>query len=228
MNKMIQSIRMTAKPLGLKGPVAALSLALGTTGAVIAPLAPLAAQASPSSDVDRAVTALRSVSTLRANFVQTDRSGQSVSGVLTLKRPGKIRFQYQKGVPLLIVGDGKALTMIDYEVRQVQRWPIRNSPLGALLDPSKDVARFAKQLPTNDRDVVSLQVRDPKHPEYGTITMIFVRNGAAPGGLQLDSWVALDSQNKRTTVRLSGHQYGVAVDDKTFRWTDPRRTAPGR
>lgn len=65
MNKMIQSIRMTAKPLGLKGPVAALSLALGTTGAVIAPLAPLAAQASPSSDVDRAVTALRSVSTLR-------------------------------------------------------------------------------------------------------------------------------------------------------------------
>jgi outer membrane lipoprotein-sorting protein len=113
--------------------------------------------------------------------------------------------------------------MIDYEVRQVQRWPIGNSPLGALLDPKKDVARFAKQLPTGDPGVISLQVRDPKHPEYGTITMIFVRNGNAPGGLQLDSWVALDSQNKRTTVRLSGHQYGVAVNDSTFRWTDPRR-----
>jgi exodeoxyribonuclease-3 len=107
-------------------------------------------------------------------------------------------------VPLLIVGDGKALTMIDYQVRQVQRWPIGNSPLGALLNPSKDVARFAKLLPTADSNVISLQVRDPKHPEYGTITMIFVRNGAAPGGLQLDSWVALDSQNKRTTIRLHG------------------------
>src|SRR3546814_1538988 len=63
-----------------------------------------------------------------ADFAQTDRNGQTLTGRLTIKQPGKIRFQYQKGVPLLIVGDGKALTMIDYEVRQVQRWPIGNSP----------------------------------------------------------------------------------------------------
>lgn len=215
MNNKIFSTRTMGRPL------AALSLALAAATPALL-VAPTVAQAQ-ASDIDRAVTALRGVTTLRANFVQTDRSGQTVSGVLTMKRPGKIRFQYQKGVPLLIVGDGKALTMIDYEVRQVQRWPIGNSPLGALLDPNKDVARFAKQLPTGDAGVISLQVRDPKHPEYGTITMIFVRNAGAPGGLQLDSWVALDSQNKRTTVRLSGHQYGIAVDDKTFRWTDPRR-----
>lgn len=220
MNTIFDTFRKMGRPL------AAFSLVLGTaTPALLS--APTVAQAQ-GTDIERAVSALRGISTLRANFVQTDRSGQSTSGVLTMKRPGKIRFQYQKGVPLLIVGDGKALTMIDYEVRQVQRWPISNSPLGALLDPNKDVARFAKQLPTGDPGVISLQVRDPKHPEYGTITMIFVRNGAAPGGLQLDSWVALDSQNKRTTIRLNGHQYGVAVDDKTFKWTDPRRTAPGR
>ena len=220
MNTIFDTFRKMGRPL------AALSLVLGTAmPALVA--APTVAQAQ-GTDIERAVSALRGISTLRANFVQTDRSGQSTSGVLTMKRPGKIRFQYQKGVPLLIVGDGRALTMIDYEVRQVQRWPISNSPLGALLDPDKDVARFAKQLPTGDPGVISLQVRDPKHPEYGTITMIFVRNGAAPGGLQLDSWVALDSQNKRTTIRLNGHQYGVAVDDKTFKWTDPRRTAPGR
>lgn len=215
MNMILTTFRKMGRPL------VALSLVLGTAGAVIAPAA-VSAQAT-SSEIDRAVAALRGISTLKANFVQTDRSGQNTTGVLTMKRPGKIRFQYQKGVPLLIVGDGKALTMIDYQVRQVQRWPIGNSPLGALLNPSKDVARFAKLLPTGDPGVISLQVRDPKHPEYGTITMIFVRSAAAPGGLQLDSWVALDSQNKRTTIRLSGHQYGIAVDDKTFNWTDPRR-----
>ena len=220
MNTILTTFRKMGRPL------AALSLVLGTAGAVIAPVS-VAAQA-PSPDIDRAVAALRAITTLKANFVQTDRSGQNISGVLTMKRPGKIRFQYQKGIPLLIVGDGRALTMIDYEVRQVQRWPIGNSPLGALLDPKKDVARFAKLLPTPDRNVISLQVRDPKHPEYGAITMIFVRNGAAPGGLQLDSWVALDSQNKRTTIRLNGHQYGLAVADSTFKWTDPRRNASNR
>lgn len=220
MNTILTTLRKIGRPF------AAFSLILGTAGAAIAPASVLAQ--APSSDIDRAVAALRGITTLKANFVQTDRSGQTISGMLTMKRPGKIRFQYQKGVPLLIVGDGRALTMIDYEVRQVQRWPIGNSPLGALLDPNKDVARFAKLMPSSDRDVISLQVRDPKHPEYGAITMIFVRNGAAPGGLQLDSWVALDSQNKRTTIRLSGHQYGIPVEDRTFRWTDPRRPTSGR
>ena len=61
--------------------------------------------------------------------------------------------------------------------------------------------------------------------EYGTITLIFVRDAAAPGGLELTSWVALDAQNKRTTVRLSNQRYGVAVPDSAFTYTDPRRTS---
>ncbi|WP_371431739.1 outer membrane lipoprotein carrier protein LolA [Novosphingobium sp.] len=209
--------------------LAASAMAAVGVGAVAAS-APIAAQnapaPAPANDVDRAVDALRAITTMRANFVQTDRSGQSLSGVMTMKRPGKIRFQYERGVPLLIVSDGRALTLIDYEVRQVQRWPIRNSPLGALLDPSKDVARFARLIPTNHSSVVSIEVRDTRHPEYGTITLIFIRKASAPGGLELDSWVALDSQNKRTTVRLSGQQYGIDVPENTFRWNDPRPNSP--
>jgi outer membrane lipoprotein-sorting protein len=205
---------------------AAATLIAGATGTIAT--APLAAQTSSSSKLAEAVAALRSISTLKADFIQTDRNGQRLSGELTLKRPGKIRFQYQKGVPLLIVADGKALTMIDYEVRQVQRWPIKNSPLGALLDPNRDVARFGKLIPTGNPDVTSIEVRDPKHPEYGRITMIFVRDPSAPGGMELTSWVALDSQNKRTTIRLANQRYGVAVADNAFAWTDPRRNAPGR
>jgi len=197
--------------------LAVASLIAGAAGAVAT--APLAAQASSSSKLAEAVAALRAISTLKADFVQTDRNGQRLSGELTLKRPGKIRFQYQKGVPLLIVADGKALTMIDYEVRQVQRWPIKNSPLGALLDPNRDVTRYGKLIPTENPAVTSIEVRDPKHPEYGRITMIFVRDPSAPGGMELTSWVAL---------RLANHRYGVAVADNAFSYTDPRRNAPGR
>ncbi len=186
----------------------------------VAPVVP--AQAQQRGELAQAVEALRGLATLKADFTQTDRAGRTVSGQLTLKRPGRIRFQYQKGYPLLIVGDGKALTLIDYEVKQVQRWPIGNSPLGALLDPKRDVATFGKLKPTGNPNVISIEVRDRKHPEYGVINLIFVRKASAPGGLELDTWVALDSQNTRTTVRLSNHQYGVAVPDSTFRWNDPR------
>jgi len=211
---MIRMIRLLKNTAG-----AAALAALVVSSAQVSTPALAQAQASP---LDQAVAALRGITTMRADFTQTDRNGQRVTGVLTLKRPGRIRFQYQQGVPMLIVSDGKALTMIDYEVRQVQRWPISNSPLGALLDPNRDVSRYGTLQPTADPNVVSIEVRDRSHPEYGVITLIFVRKASAPGGLELVNWVALDSQNKRTTIRLSNHQYGVPVSDNAFRWNDPR------
>ncbi|KUR76532.1 outer membrane lipoprotein carrier protein LolA [Novosphingobium sp. Fuku2-ISO-50] len=182
-----------------------------------------AAQADTAGDIAQAVAALRAIGTMRADFIQTDANGGRLTGTLTMKRPGKIRFQYQPGVPLLIVSDGASLTMIDYEVRQVQRWPIRNSPLGALLDPDKDVVRFARLNPTGRPDLISMAVRDPGHPEYGTLTLLMLRKPSAPGGLELDSWIATDAQSRRTMVRLINPQYGVAVGDSMFRWTDPRQ-----
>lgn len=191
---------------------------------VLLPVMPAAAAArSEQGQLDQVVEALRGISTMKADFVQTDRSGQSVSGTMTLKRPGRIRFQYEKSVNMLIVSDGKALTMIDYDVNQVQRWPISNSPLGALLDPRRDVSRYGTVKPTGNPDVTSVEVRDRKHPEYGIITLIFTRDPSAPGGLELSYWVALDSQNQRTTVELRNQRYGVPVTDNDFRWNDPRR-----
>lgn len=204
----------------MKRVIAPLALALAAAP-LVAPMAPAQAQQG-QSDLKQVNAYIRAVTTMTADFSQTDRNGQTLTGRLTLKQPGKIRFQYQKGVPLLIVGDGRALTMIDYEVRQVQRWPIGNSPLSALIDPSKDLSKFGKVVQTGDPTVLSVQARDPKRPEFGTITMIFKRDSAGPAGLQLYGWVALDSQNNRTAVRLSNQRYGVPVANSAFRWNDPR------
>ena len=95
--------------------------------------------------------------------------------------------------------------------------------MGALLDPSRDVSKFGKLQPTGNPNVISIEARDKSHPEYGVITLIFVRDAAAPGGWELSHWVALDSQNNRTTVRLTNQRYGMAVPDSTFRYNDPRQ-----
>ena len=213
--------QFSAKPLRA-AMAGALALAL-PAAALVAPAMPAAA--ADSGTLDQVVAALRGISTMKANFTQTDRNGSTVRGELTLKRPGRIRFEYEKGVDMLIVSDGKALTLVDYEVNQVQRWPISNSPLGALLDPKRDVKRYGKLIPTGNPNVYSIEVKDSKKPEYGVITLVFVKDAGAPGGLELASWVALDAQNQRTTVRLSNQRYGVGVDDSAFKFRDPRRTS---
>ncbi len=190
--------------------------------AIAAAVPALQAQSAPAPALAAVQAHLRATASMTADFAQTDRNGQRLTGKLTLKRPGKIRFEYQKGVPLLIVGDGNSLTMIDYEVRQVQRWPVKNSPLTVLLDPDRDLAAFARLMPTGDPGVTSVEVRDPKRPEFGTITMVFTRDAAAPAGLRLRGWVALDAKNNRTRIDLTNQRFNVAVADSAFKWTDPR------
>jgi len=186
--------------------------------------APAAAQ---TNGLARVQAHLRGLTTMTAAFAQTDRNGRTLTGTLTLKQPGKIRFQYEKGVPLLIVGDGKALTMIDYQVAQVSRWPVGNSPLSLLLDPSKDIARYAHLVPGTPDGRIAIEGRDPKHPEFGTITIGLTENPAAPAGLMLAGWTVLDAQGNRTTTVLSDQKFGVAVKDMTFQWRDPRPKSRG-
>ncbi|HTG38615.1 outer membrane lipoprotein carrier protein LolA [Sphingomonas sp.] len=198
------------------------ALSLGLAVALPVAAVPAAAQ-TQGGDLAAVQAHLRAVDSMTAAFSQTDRAGKVLNGTLTLKKPGKIRFQYEKGVPILIVGDGKAIWFLDYSVGQRSRWPIGDSPLGVLIDPNRDITRYAKVVPSSSADVLSVEAYDPKRPEYGRITMIFERQASAPGGLMLQGWVALDSQKNRTTVRLSNQRFNVPVSDNTFRFNDPRR-----
>jgi len=195
---------------------------------VIAALVAIAAPAYAANELARVQAHLRAIKTMTADFAQTDQNGKTLTGTLTLKQPGRIRFQYQKGVPLLIVGDGKALTMIDYKVNQVSRWPIGDSPLSILLDPTRDLSRYAHAVPSQVPGRLLIEGRDPKHPEFGTITIGFTEAPSAPGGLMLAGWTVLDAQGNRSTIILSNQKFNKPVSDRTFLWRDPRPQTRGR
>jgi len=204
----------------------ALALAFAPLVAVAALPSPALAQATAAAPALAQVQAhLRAVETMTANFTQTDRRGRSLSGTLTIKRPGKIRFDYGGSANMLIVGDGRALSFVDYDVRQVQRWPIGDSPLAVLLDPSRDLARFARVL-RDDAQVLMIEARDPRRREYGTITLAFARIASGPSGLILQGWNMVDAQNHHTNVRLSAQRFNAPVADGLFTFRDPRRRGP--
>jgi len=186
---------------------------------------PSLAAAPPTIDTVKAT--LKATTTMTADFSQTAANGTVATGKLTLSRPGKVRFAYDKA-PLLVVADGKRLSVIDYEVSQVSQWPIKSTPLGVLLDSDADLARFAHVVGQEGGGLL-VEARDPKHPEYGAITLNFAVDAAAPGGLALLGWTALDAQNNRTDITLRGVRYNVAVPAASFGFRDPRTKAlPGK
>lgn len=195
----------------LLAPVAAVA-ALGGTAAV--------AQTSSLAQVQRTLGATQSMT---ADFVQTDTRNRSVRGTLQLKRPGKIRFEYGGGANMLMVANGRNLTFVDYDVGQKSSWPIARSPLSVLLSPNPDLSRIARLLPTSDPRVVLVRARDSRRPEFGTLILAFVKSPAAPGGLLLEGWTAIDAQNKRTTVKLANQRFNVAVPDSAFTYAEPKK-----
>jgi outer membrane lipoprotein-sorting protein len=178
----------------------------------------LAAPQSP--DRARLKAHLAAVQTMTANFTQTDAKGRTDSGTLQMKRPGRIRFEYRGG-DLLLVANGKTLTFLDYSVGQKSSWPLGRTPLGPLLSNSPDFNGKAEILPSTDSRVVVARAKSAG--QYGQLTLAFLRNASAPGGLQLYGWTAIDPQNHRTTVKLSDVRFNVAVPDSAFTYVEPRK-----
>ena len=194
----------------------------------LAPVAIVAAVAAPapaatSADLGLVESSLAATQSMTADFLQTDGKGRQMAGTLSLKRPGKIRFAYGGGVNMLLVADGKRLTFVDYDVAQKSSWPIAKSPLAVLLSPQPDLARIARIIPSESKNVIVVRARDARRPEFGTLVLAFVRDGSAPGGLRLGGWTAIDAQNKKTTVRLSNQRFNVSVPDSAFTYAEPRR-----
>jgi len=190
--------------------------------AAVAALA-VPALAAPAADLAAVESHLGQTQSMVASFTQTDGRGRKLSGTLTLKRPGRIRFEYGRGANMLLVGNGKTLSFIDYDVGQKSSWPISKSPLAVLLSPNPDLGRIARILPSDSPQVVVVRARDARRPEFGTLVLAFQRSAGAPGGLRLEGWTAIDAQNKKTTVRLSNQRYNVAVPDSAFTFADPKR-----
>jgi outer membrane lipoprotein-sorting protein len=186
----------------------------------MAVIATAPASAAESPDLARLKAHLGAVQTMTARFTQTDAKGRVQTGTLQLKRPGKVRFEYSGG-DVLLVADGKRLTFLDYQVGQKSSWPLSKTPLGALLSGSPDFNGKAQILPSNDSRVVVARAKNAS--QYGQLTLAFLRNPSAPGGLQMYGWTAVDPQGHRTTVKLSDVRYNVAVPDSAFTYAEPKK-----
>ena len=83
-----------------------------------------AAQLANAGAVDKLHRFLETTKTLRAEFAQivvakNGKRPQQSSGVMTISRPGKFRWQIDKPFSQLLVGDGEKVWIYDADLRQV-------------------------------------------------------------------------------------------------------------
>ncbi len=178
---------------------------------------------APRWTEDQAVAAVekyfRSSETLRATFTQFAPDGSRSTGVLSLKRPGRVRFEYDAPSPLLIIADGVWITLADTEMDTVDRYPVSATPLGVILQDDKNLRKEA--LVTGffqDEDRFELVARARENPGLGRMSLKLTKNPVA-----LDGWAVEDAQGLVTEIRLGDMQTGMELEPSLFHITDVKK-----
>ncbi|MDF1721956.1 MAG: outer membrane lipoprotein carrier protein LolA [Minwuia sp.] len=171
---------------------------------------------SEIATVQKAERWLESVTTLKARFVQVGGGGQA-EGVMLLKRPGLIRFDYAPPSKVLLVSDGVLVSFVDYDVGQLSQWPLFDTPLAYLVRTELDLMAEADIDQVRDgNSEISFRLRDPENPEQGTITLQFAK---AP--YRLLGWRITDAQGQETAVALADLDINIDLPSNSFRFERP-------
>ena len=177
-----------------------------------AALAALPASAQDGRALARISTYLNAIDTMTGDFVQIDPDGVLSEGRFFLRRPGRIRFEYNAPNPALVIADGFWVGVVDKRYDTVDRYPLGETPLNLILREDVNLARegAVRRIEQSDGQMRVTAV-DPDAKERGFVTLVFGDNP-----LELRQWIIEDPQQGATTVALSAKRRGVAIPPENF------------
>ncbi|MBI1237907.1 MAG: outer membrane lipoprotein carrier protein LolA [Alphaproteobacteria bacterium] len=150
-------------------------------------------------DLSRVSAYLNSIESLTGRFTQVAGDGGFSQGRFYLKKPGRLRFEYEPPVPVLIVADGLTIAVTNTKLETQDRYPLVSTPLSILIDEDVNLAEDANIVAVErSSGQLAITAREEDGPAKGEITLIF-----SDPGLELRHWIVTDAEGRQITVALS-------------------------
>jgi outer membrane lipoprotein-sorting protein len=160
---------------------------------------------------------INSIRTLQARFVQNNPNGSIVQGTLYVRRPGRMRFQYDAPSQLKIVADGSQVTLWDPQTRDWGQWPIGWTAASFLVrEPFKLSGDITVESLQRTGEGLQVTMTQTRKPQEGKIIVRLAENPMA-----LRGWTIIDNRGNRVAVALSNVQTGLQLADSLFKYDGP-------
>lgn len=156
---------------------------------------------------------LNQLQTAQGGFTQINGDGTLSTGQIYIKRPGRIRFEYNPPEQSLVMASGGQLAIFDPRSNTgPDRYPLNQTPLHIILQRNVDLttARMVTDA-VSDGTTTTVTVQDPANPQYGNIQLVFTANPVA-----LRQWIITDDLGNQTTMVLNELTTGTAIGDIMF------------
>jgi outer membrane lipoprotein-sorting protein len=194
-------------------------LTLSLAGAaLLAGLAPgrAALRADQIDTILKAQLYLNRIETLHARFVQVSSNGAYAEGEVYVRRPGRMRFEYDPPHPVLMIADGTSLLYYDRELKQATFIPLWETPLWFLIRKKVDLTGGIEvSAVERGAGVIRITVQEKDAGAAGAVTLVFNDQPFA-----LRKWAVTDAQGITTEVTLLNPEYGGKLSDKVFDYSD--------
>lgn len=156
---------------------------------------------------------MNQLQTAQGGFTQINSDGTLSTGQIYIKRPGRIRFEYNPPDESLVMAGGGQVAVFDPRSNTgPERFPLNQTPLDIMLRQNVDLS--SERMVTNqtyDGTATTITAQDPEHPEYGNIQMVFTANP-----VELRQWIVTDDLGTQTTIILNDMTAGGSIGDILF------------
>jgi outer membrane lipoprotein-sorting protein len=156
---------------------------------------------------------LNSLTTLKSDFRQFNDDGSVSTGTLYIRRPGRMRFEYDPPEQALVIASASAVYIIDRKSNQLpETYPLSRTPLSLILGRNIDLTRanLVREARFNGNATI-VTAADPDNPDTGYIELTF-----SDSPTQLREWVIYDAAGGRTKVELGAFETGMSLPSSLF------------
>ena len=163
-------------------------------------------------DLKRVSAALNKIQNLQGHFLQIGPDGGAEMGTFYMRKPGRVRFEYNPPNPTLIVSDTATIAVQNTKLHTTDRYPLTDSPLRLLLSTNVDLSTDPRIVKVSrEPGLISLTAREASGPAQGEITITL-----SDPAMELKQWEVLDAQGLRTLVTLNDVRSDVETPARLF------------
>lgn len=156
---------------------------------------------------------LNGLKTAQGEFTQINGDGSISTGKILIKRPGRVRFEYNAPESGLVIAGSNTVVIYDKKSNQpAETYPLDRTPLSIILAADVNLGQARMVVGHNfDGTATTVTAQDPSHPEYGNIQLKFTDSP-----VELRQWIINDANGSQTTVVLGELKKGGDIPNSKF------------